>query len=238
MTLALLLVLLGVAAGTLTTVAGLGGGMVLLLALALIWDPARALACTAPALLVGNLHRLWLFRDSVDRQRLGTFAFGAIPGSIAGGLVAVAIDARLIHGILVAMTLVAVGRSLLRATWQLPAPGLVPAGAVVGALTGTAGGAGLLVAPVLLSSGLSGATYIATAAGCAVSMHAGRIVGYAAGGLFTLELLALAALTTVAIMAGNLLGKRLRPWLERLPQNLIEHAVLVTCVALAVLGLG
>ena len=53
-----LYVLLGVLAGALTTVAGLGGGMLLIYALAALGDPHVALAATAPALLVGNLHRL------------------------------------------------------------------------------------------------------------------------------------------------------------------------------------
>lgn len=235
---ALLLLVLGVLAGTLTTLAGLGGGMLLLLVLALLWEPARALACTAPALLAGNLHRVWLFRSAVDRPRLTAFAAGAVPGAVLGGLFAVALDARVIHGILLATATLSILRSALRVRWRVPTPSLVPAGALIGALTGTAGGAGLLVSPILLAAGLSGTAYVATVAGCAVAMHAGRIVGYAAGGLFTAELLALSGLTTLAILAGNLLGKRLRAALERLPENLLEHAVLVTCVAVAVLGVG
>jgi uncharacterized protein len=233
-----LLVFLGVLAGALTTVAGMGGGLVLLLVLALVWDPARALACTAPALLVGNLHRLWLFRDAVDRPRLRAFAFGALPGAIGGGLLVAAVDARVIQGVLIATTLLSVVRAVFHLDWRVPTPSLAPAGAVVGALTGTSGGAGLLVSPVLLSTGLTGTAYIATVAGCAVAMHAGRIVGYAFGGLFTTELLALAAVATAAILAGNLLGKRLRQVLSCVPESLIEHGVLAVCVALAVLGIG
>jgi uncharacterized membrane protein YfcA len=233
-----LIVALGVFAGVLTTVAGLGGGMLLLLTLALVWDPARALACTAPALLVGNLHRVWMFRDALDRQRLSAFALGAVPGAIVGGLLAASVEAIVVHVVLVATTIFAVLRAVLRWDWRVPTPSLAPAGAVVGALTGTSGGAGLLVAPVLLSTGLTGTAYIATVAGCAVAMHAGRIVGYAAGGLFTAELLALAAVATVAIVAGNLLGKRLRDSLKSLPETAIEHGVLVVCVTLALVGVG
>lgn len=235
---ALLLLGLGGFAGVLTTLTGLGGGLLLLLGLALVWDPARALACTAPALLVGNLHRLWMFRDAVDRPRLGAFALGAMPGALAGGLFAAALSPTVVQALLVATTLLTVARTLLRMSWRMPVSVLTPSGLVIGALTGTAGGAGLLASPVLWASGLAGTAYVATIAGCAVAMHAGRIVGYAMGGLFTFELLALSLLATVAILGGNLIGKRLRALVERLPENLLEQTVLVACVTLAVLGVG
>src|SRR5688572_1452872 len=57
-----LVVLLGIAAGFLTTVAGMGGGLLLVTALAVVWGPHVALPVTSLALLVGNLHRLALYR--------------------------------------------------------------------------------------------------------------------------------------------------------------------------------
>lgn len=233
-----LLVALGLFAGALTTVAGMGGGILLLLVLALVWDPARALACTAPALLIGNLHRAWMFRTAVDRQKLRAFSLGAVPGAIGGGLLAVAVDPTFIHAILIATTVLSVVRTYGRFSWRVPSRVLAPAGLVVGALTGTSGGAGLLVSPLLLSAGVSGLAYVATTAGCAVAMHSGRIVGYAIGGMFDRELLGLALIATLAILGGNSIGKRLRERASRIPENLLEHGVLVMCVALAVLGIG
>jgi hypothetical protein len=64
----LTLVPLGLLAGVLTTVAGMGGGMMLVVVLSLVWDPRVALASTAPALLVGNAHRAYLYRAQVARQ--------------------------------------------------------------------------------------------------------------------------------------------------------------------------
>ena len=53
----LALAALGTIAGILTTLAGQGGGLFLLLAIAALVGPHEALAITAPALLLGNLHR-------------------------------------------------------------------------------------------------------------------------------------------------------------------------------------
>lgn len=60
------LVPLGLIAGALTTLAGLGGGLMLVGTLSLLYDPRLALAITAPALLVGNLHRATMYRTFID----------------------------------------------------------------------------------------------------------------------------------------------------------------------------
>jgi uncharacterized membrane protein YfcA len=221
-----LLVVVGVFAGALSTVAGLGGGLLLLLSLALVWDPARALACNGPALLIGNLPAM---RVSRAAGRIGwAFSIGALPGSVAGGFLVVAIQPAFVHATLLVITALSVLRCVLRIEWRLPTPGLAPAGAIIGTLTGASGGAGLLVSPLMLASGLQGTAYVATVAGCAVTMHMGRLVGYTAGGLFDRELCALAALATLAILVATA-----RPTASLHAEcclSLLEHVVLSLCV--------
>ena len=79
-----MVLLLGVLSGVLTTLAGLGGGMLLLLAIALLSSPQTALAVTAPALLLSNLHRAWVYRAHIARPVAVPFALGALPGSVLG----------------------------------------------------------------------------------------------------------------------------------------------------------
>ena len=81
------LVLLGLLAGLLTTVAGMGGGLFLIVALGVTRGPHVALALSAPALLLANLHRAWLFRAHLDRGVASRLAAGAIPGAILGAVV-------------------------------------------------------------------------------------------------------------------------------------------------------
>lgn len=234
-----LLALLGVVSGALTTMAGMGGGILLLLALSLAGGPAQALATTAPALLLSNLHRFSMFRRDVDRRVASSFILGALPGSVAGGLLAARVPEAALVWLMVAMTLLAVTRALGWWKWEPPRSVLAPAGAGIGVLTGTSGGAGVLVAPLLMASGLSGQAYIATAALCAVSMHTGRVIAYGAGGLVTKETLAGTAILTGALLVGNLVGKRLRLRLldDRRAQRL-ELGTLLACVALALAGVG
>jgi len=233
-----LLVPLGLAAGTLTTIAGLGGGQLLVLALAALFGPRLALATSAPALFAGNLHRFWIYRAHGERRVGRRFAAGAVPGSILGGVLAVGLPTWLIHILLVGTTGLAIARKLGHLEWQPRTAAFGPAGFGIGAICATSSGAGLLLGPLLLSTGLTGATYVATSSYCAASLHLGRLIGYGLGGLMTRATLERSLVLGVAILTGNLAGDRLRRHLGARASSWIEHGTLATCVVLAVVSAG
>lgn len=234
---AALLLVLGVLAGGLTTVAGLGGGVLLILALSLGTSPAEALAISSPALLVGNLHRLVVGRHEVDRWIARALALGALPGSALGGLLAVAVPTVVLEALLVLTTALALARTFGYLSFKPGARALLPAGFGIGVATATTGGGALMLSPLLLATGLTGARYVATAAAVAVAIHVGRLLGYGAGGLITRETLIAAAILAVAIIAGNALGQRLRRHIDAAAGARLELGVLLVCVALALAGL-
>jgi uncharacterized protein len=230
------LLVLGIFAGLLTTVAGMGGGILLVLAISLSADPKTALVATAPALLIGNTHRAFMFRHSVDRRVAAAFVLGALPGSLFGGAMLSLLPDGIVRWAMLGLAALAVARSAGLFSWKPPAAAVAPAGFGIGALAATAGGAGVLAGPLLISAGLSGTAYVATAAVGAVAMHLGRIAAYGAGGLFSRGALAGAAVLTVAILVGNTLGKRARRAIPDSASARIELATLVACVALALAG--
>lgn len=236
----LLLVALGLAAGALTSLAGQGGGLFLLIVCTALRGPHAALAMTAPALLLGNLHRAWLYRRTIDRPIAMRMTLGGLPGALAGGLVAGAMPERIFDVILVGTTALAIAKALGFIRFSVPRGALAPAGFGIGAMTGTAGGAGVLLAPVLLSSGLSGATYVGTASVVAVVTHIGRVAAYGTVGLFSgpegggARTLIAALALALAIFGGNALAERVRPRLSTRACVRLEYAVLVICVALSV----
>ena len=229
---------LGLTAGALTTVAGLGGGLLLLLVLSLVWDAHTALAVTAPALLVGNFHRAWMFRSKIDRRVGRAFVAGALPGALLGGLFAIAVPEAVLHVAMLAMTLLAIARACDLFRWEPSPAQLVPAAAGIGVLTATGGGAGVLVSPLLMASGLKGEAYVATGAVGACAMHVGRIIGYGAGGLVDTSTLLASAFLAVALLAGNVAGKHLRRHFSDTATTRIEIGVLMVCSGLAVAGLA
>lgn len=238
MSVALGLAFAGLLAGLLTTLLGLGGGLLLVLGLSVVWDPRAALACSAAALLSGNLQRWWLFRRSASTATARRFAWGALPGALCAGLLAAYLPATLVRVALGLSTSIAVASSSGWLAWRPGPRWMAPGGFVIGALTGAAGGAGVLVAPLLLTSGLTGEAYVATASACAVVLHVGRVTGYALGGLYDGPLLARAALLACSIFVGNALGAKLRRRWRALPERALETGALVVCVALSLAGFG
>jgi uncharacterized protein len=218
---------LGVIAGVLTTLAGMGGGLFLLVAVGLLTGPHEALALTAPALLVSNAHRVWLFRQFVDRRLAGIVALGVIPGALAGALVLPEIPELVVALLFTASTVLA----LLRATGRVRIePGrrwIVVYAVVIGALTATSGGAGMLIAPLVLSTGLTGAAYVATVALCAIAMHVGRVIGYGTVGLLSIEQLPIIATLLAGLVLGNLIGRRLRGSISAGAEKRVELVALV-----------
>lgn len=230
-------VLLGLLAGAITTVAGMGGGLVLTLGLALVHGPLIALAITGPGLLVGNLHRSWLYRTHVHRSTALRFVFGAAPMALLGGLVATAVPPALLQAGLLTLASLAAAKVLLGWRWTAPAGVVAPLGAAAGFVTATSGGGGLIAGPTLLATGLSGRDYVATGAVGAVGVHVGRMAGYGAGGVFEPWILALGLSAAIAIPLGNLLGEQLR---RRIPVRFIpklEIGVVLVALGLALTGL-
>jgi uncharacterized membrane protein YfcA len=229
---------LGVLGGVLTTVAGMGGGMILLLVLSVAWGPLPALAATAPALLVGNFHRAFTYRRSIDRDVVIPFALGAVPGSLAGGFAAVALPTWALDAILLATTLLALAKSTGLVAFRPRAAHILPAGVGIGAVAATSGGAGLLVSPLMMSTGLTGEPYVATVAAAAVAMHVGRSIAYGVSGLEGPGTLWRAAVIAAALLVGNAFGGRVRAKLTERAGRAIEAGVLVLGVALAILGVA
>ena len=224
-------------AGLWTTLAGLGGGMMLLFGLAAWWgDPVAALAVTAPALLVGNVHRLLLFRDEIDGEIGRPLVLGTFPGALLGGFVAVAVPVWLLQLAMIGVAVLALTRVVGLFSWRPGVATLVPVGAAIGAVGATAGGAGVLVGPVLLSSGLSGARYVATGAVIGVTLHAGRCLAYGLGGWLDPHIASIGLALAVSITVGNAVGKRVRAWIPEGWQRRLELGTAIGLIGLAVVG--
>ena len=228
--------LAGLLAGLTTTVVGLGGGLMLLLALGAMAGPQAALAWTAPALLVGNVHRVWMYRSQLDRKITWALVRGALPGSLLGAVLAVGAPPLLLQLGMLAMTGVMLAQ---RAGWLRWRPGtrlITPASFANGAICATTGGAGALTAPLLLAAGLSGEAWIATQSAGAVAMHAGRLAGYGVGGLVSAEGLGVSAGLAAALVVGNALGGRIRTFIPARGRSGLELAAVLVCVGMALFG--
>ncbi|MBX2801625.1 MAG: sulfite exporter TauE/SafE family protein [Myxococcales bacterium] len=228
----------GWVAGMVTTVAGMGGGMILILALAAgSGDPVYAIAVSTPALLVGNAHRLWLFREHVQWSVAAPFVVAAVPGAMVGGAFVTTLPDAWVQTAMLLAALLAIARYVGWLVVKVTPLALAPMGFGVG-VASTVGGAGALAGPILLSVGLSGSAYIATMSLSALSMHLGRLVAFGATGQVDGRLLVLALGLAAMITVGNAMGRRVRQALEDGTVRRLELGTAVGLVFLAVGGLA
>ncbi len=106
------LILAGVAAGALTTVASLGGGILVIAFMSLFWPPATVLGVTAPALFVGNVSRVAMLVREVDWATTGRFAVTAVPAAFCASLVAAWLPADALKLVVAGFLFVFVGHEL------------------------------------------------------------------------------------------------------------------------------
>jgi uncharacterized membrane protein YfcA len=231
-----LLALVGFSAGGLTTLAGQGGGLLAVLVLSMVVGPRTALLITAPAFLLGNLHRLWLYRQHLDRGVARAFLIGAAPASLLGGALAMAVPGWLIQLTMLATTILAVLRTFGRLRLRPDRRLLGSAGAGIGFLTAASAGAGFLIAPLFLAVGLSGKVYMATAAACSAGLHLTRLSGYLLHARPTVALVSGAATLGLMIMAGNLTGDRLRSRLSVRQGRCLELGTIVASAGFSLMG--
>ncbi len=227
---------LGVVAGALTTIAGIGGGLVITLVLAVAWEPHAALAVSAPALLMGNVHRLWLLRAEVDRTTALLLAGPALAGALVGGFVAAVLPDPVLRWLLIVVTGLAILRELGYAWLPSARPWLVGGGVLVGITTATSGAGGLLLAPLMLAAGLRGLPFIATGAVVGTTMHVAQSIAFGGTGMLGPHELPVALVLGVAILAGNVAGRRLRPRLGERASHRLTWGTLVGGIVLAVAG--
>jgi uncharacterized membrane protein YfcA len=229
---------LGVVAGVLTTVAGMGGGMLLVAVLVALRGPHVALALTTPALFVANGHRAWLFRKVLAYRIAGSFALGAVPAAALVGYFVPTLPGWVLAAILVFASILTLARSAGLVDLRPQRAMITAAGAGIGALAATAGGAGALTSPLFLAAGLTGTAYVGTVALAAVALHAGRLVGYGSGGMLSAELVPAMLVLLAGLLSGNLIGKRLRSSIDAQLEKRVEVGALLVCTGLAIVGVG
>lgn len=226
---------LGVVAGALTTVAGLGGGLMLVAVLSVLRGPHAALTLTAPALLLGNVHRVWMFHRAIDRAYATPLVLGAGLGAFVGGWLVVGMPAPLVQALIVAVTGYALAKEAGYVSFVPKTTWLFPTALGVGVLA-SGSGAAVVVAPVLVAGGLSGEAFVATAAAVAIAIHLGRIAAFGIGGALDAQGLAQSALLAATILVGNVLGRSLRARLGEARCREVTMLALVGSVIAGVVG--
>jgi uncharacterized membrane protein YfcA len=221
-------------ASLLTAAMGLGGGLLMVAAMAGVLPPAALIPVHGVVQLGSNLGRAVLFRHHARRGIFVWFALGAVIGISIGAAVAVNMPRSTL------LTIVAV--FVLVTTWApqlgnrpVPEKGFVAVGAVTAFVTMFVGATGPFLAPFLAPERLGDRrATIGTLASCMSLKHGLKIAAFTVAGFAYLPWLPFAAAMIVTGFLGTLAGRAV---VVRLPERgfRIGFRLLLTALALRIL---
>jgi uncharacterized membrane protein YfcA len=223
----------------LSSVAGFGGGVLLLPVFTALFGLRFAVPMLTLTQLSSNGGRLWFNRRDVRRPLVGWFAAGAVPFAVAGGvLLAHAPLSPLKRALGVFLIAVVIWRRF-RPDPGKPRDGtFVAVGAASGFGSALLGSVGPLTAPFFLAYGLTRAAYIGTEAAAALTMHLTKLAVYGAGDLLTGRVLLYGAALTPATVAGAWAGRKIVGRVGDRAFVLLVEGGLVVAGALFLFGLS
>ena len=168
----------------------------------------------APAQLVAVALRCWLFRHHLQWRLAALFFIGVVPGIFAGALLFEFLTETALRRLIGVCLLAFAVYETWRGNHRKPQrhPSLLPLGGLAaGALLGSIGIAGPLLAVIFLRYGLLKEDLIAMVALFFLLGNAQRTVLYWQQGFFVADRLALAAGMGLAMLAGVYAGRRVLP---------------------------
>jgi uncharacterized membrane protein YfcA len=213
-----------------STVAGGGGGMLMIPVIAWIADPKAV----APAISLGTLLssplRVWLFRRHVNWRIVRWYLPGAIAGAVLGGYVFANIPpqwVKVLAGVFLLSTLVQYRFGEARRSFPMRVWVFLPLGFVVATISGMIGEAGPVLNPFFLNYGSEKEEMIGTKAVNSVFMQLTKMGSYTVFGVMTGEFWIYGIAIGVAAMLASWVGKTL---LGRMEGKAFRRAVLAVMV--------
>ncbi len=206
---------LGVVAGTVGGIVGFGASVILLPALAWVFGAKDAVPMMAIAALLANASRVAVWWREVDWRACGVYCITAIPFAALGALTLVALDARAVEAALgvfllsmipVRRWLATIGLNVLR--WQLAI-----VGAVIGFLSGIVASTGPINTPFFLAYGLVKGGYLSTEALGSLAVGLTKAIAFRSLGAMPWDTLVRGLIVGVSLMLGSYLAKH---WVLRL----------------------
>lgn len=208
----LLIALAAVATGVLSTVAGLGGGVILLAILAQFYSPTIAIPIQGGVQFVSNGSRAIMLREHVEWPVAGWASVLLLPASFAGVAVATSVPEQ--------ATQIALGLFLLIVTWRptwlrwrsegsLPRKALLAVGAASGFLNSTVGASGPFTSHFFKAATASHVAFVATAATTQIVAHTSKLIAFVVDGFEFRQYVAVMAAGALGTVIGTRIGGKL-----------------------------
>lgn len=206
----LLVLALGLVAGTLGGVVGFGTSIMLMPALVLVYGPKQAVPIMAVASIMANASRVAAWWRDVDWRTTLAYSVTAMPAAALGARTLLVLPARLVDIVLglFFIAMIPIRRWMLRQSWRLTRVHLALVGAVIGFITGIVVSTGPLNTPFFLMHGLVKGAYLATEAMSSIGVYVAKAVAFRSFGALPRETIVQGLIVGSTLLAGAFIAKR------------------------------
>lgn len=221
----------------LSAVAGLGGGVILLLVITQFVAPTVAIPIQGAIQLASNSSRAVLLRTDIAWPVVGWTSILLLPASFLGVAVATSLPEDVVRLVLAAFVLILAWRpQLLRPSGAAARRAsdsramLVGVGGASGFLNTTIGASGPFTSPFLKAVTVSHKAFVATAAASQVLAHVSKLLAFSADGWSIADHAGMIGVGIAGVVAGTWLGTRL---LDRVSEASLDTLFKLVLTALA-----
>lgn len=220
----ILILLLGLFAGSVSGIVGTGGSIILLPALAWAFGPQAAVPIMAIAATMSNISKVILWRNAINLRALGCYCLPGIPASIIGASLLWAMPVRLSSLCigLFFLLLIPLRHLARQRAFSLNDSQLAVAGGVVGFLTGVVFSTGPLTFPLFAGYGLLKGALLATESAASLVIYLTKASTFGVVGALPLTVLWAGLMVGLTQVAGVYIGKR---FVLRLSDTLFNRLV-------------
>ena len=205
----LLVLVVGLFAGTLGGIVGTGSSLVLMPILVVMFGPRQAVPIMAVAAIMGNLGRVLAWRRDIDWRACGAYCTTAVPGAMIGVRLLLTIPpgvAETALGVFF-LSLIPVRRWLATREFRLTLTHLMLLGAPLGVLTGLVVSTGPLTVPLFTFYGLERGAFLGTEAAGSIGVYLSKVATFEAFGALPLEVVVQGMMVGGTLMAGSFIGR-------------------------------
>ncbi|AUQ24380.1 sulfite exporter TauE/SafE family protein [Dickeya zeae] len=231
----ILILVLGLFAGSVSGIVGTGGSIILLPALAWAFSPQAAVPIMAIAATMSNISKVILWRKAINLRALGYYCLPGIPASVIGASLLWVMPVRLSSLCIGLFFLLLIPLRYLahRRAFILNDSQLAMAGGVVGFLTGVVFSTGPLTIPLFAGYGLLKGALLATESAASLVIYLTKAATFGVIGALPWSVLLAGVLIGLTQVAGVYIGKRFVLHLsDTLFNRLVDSMMLIAGLSL------
>jgi uncharacterized membrane protein YfcA len=206
----LIILAVGLVAGTLGGIVGFGSSIMLMPVLVIVFGPLQAVPIMAIAAILANVSRVIAWWREVDWKVCAAYSATGIPAAALGARTLFALPPRMIEiaiGVFF-IAMIFVRRWIAAHDFRLKLWHLALLGLVIGYVTGIVVSTGPITAPIFLAAGLVKGAFIGTEAAASLAIYLSKATTFRALGILPLDILVMGLITGSSLMIGAFLAKR------------------------------